>query len=124
MSANFSPNFTGYTQQGMFKWWCQHVLPLVYDDSLSYYEVLCKVTNYLNNAIADVATVETNLDLLHGAYDNLETYVNEFLDNLDVQPNVNAHIDYLLDSDAIGLGLRYNSAQERLDLVLTRGVVI
>lgn len=34
-----------------FKFWCQKVLPLVYEDSLSYYEVLCKVTDYLNDVI-------------------------------------------------------------------------
>ena len=33
------------------KFWCQMVLPLVYDDSLSYYETLCKVTNYINKLI-------------------------------------------------------------------------
>jgi hypothetical protein len=32
-----------------FKFWCQKVLPLVYDDSLSYYELLCKVVSYVNN---------------------------------------------------------------------------
>lgn len=30
-----------------FKFWCQKALPLVYDDSLSYYEVLCKLTKYV-----------------------------------------------------------------------------
>lgn len=34
-----------------FKFWCQKVLPLIYDDSLSYYEVLCKVTAKLNEVI-------------------------------------------------------------------------
>ena len=34
-----------------FKFWCYKVLPLVYDDSLSYYEVLCKVVNYINKLI-------------------------------------------------------------------------
>lgn len=28
--------------------YCQKVLPLVYDNSLSYYEVLCKLTNKIN----------------------------------------------------------------------------
>lgn len=32
-----------------FKFWCQKILPLVYDDSLSYYELLCKVVSYVNN---------------------------------------------------------------------------
>lgn len=31
--------------------WCNKVLPLVYDDSLSYYEVLCKVRDYINALI-------------------------------------------------------------------------
>lgn len=31
--------------------WCQKVLPLVYDDSLSYYELLCKVVGKLNEVI-------------------------------------------------------------------------
>ena len=34
-----------------FKFWCQKILPLVYDDSLSYYEILCKVVNYINDLI-------------------------------------------------------------------------
>ena len=34
-----------------FWFWSQKVLPLVYDDSLSYYEVLCKLTSKLNEVI-------------------------------------------------------------------------
>lgn len=34
-----------------FKAWCHKVLPLVYDDSLSYYEFLCKVMKKLNEVI-------------------------------------------------------------------------
>lgn len=34
-----------------FRFWCQKVLPAVYDDSLSYYELLCKVTETLNKVI-------------------------------------------------------------------------
>ena len=34
-----------------FGFWCQQVLPLVYDESLSYYEVLCKVRDKLNELI-------------------------------------------------------------------------
>lgn len=36
-----------------FKFWCQKILPLVYDDSLSYYEVLCRVVDYINKLIDD-----------------------------------------------------------------------
>ena len=59
--ADFTPelqraNLQGYTGQGAFRFWCQMTLPIVYDDSLSYYELLNKVVLYLNNTISDVAT--------------------------------------------------------------------
>lgn len=31
--------------------YCHKILPLVYDDSLSYYEVLCKLINKINEII-------------------------------------------------------------------------
>lgn len=34
--------------------WCYKVLPLVYDDSLSYYEVLCKMKATLNEVIENI----------------------------------------------------------------------
>ena len=34
-----------------FGFWCQKVLPLVYEEGLSYYEVLCKVRDKLNELI-------------------------------------------------------------------------
>lgn len=33
---------------------CQKILPLVYDDSLSYYENLCKLTSKMNEIIDDI----------------------------------------------------------------------
>lgn len=39
-----------------FQFWCQKVLPAVYDDSLSYYELLCKVVDYLNKVIDELNT--------------------------------------------------------------------
>lgn len=32
-----------------FKFWCHKVLPLVYDDSISYYEFLCKLAKLVND---------------------------------------------------------------------------
>lgn len=36
---------------GNLRFWCQKVLPLVYDNSLSYYELLCKIVDKLNEVI-------------------------------------------------------------------------
>ena len=41
--SNLNPDKGSYTGQGKLKFYCQKVLPLVYDDSLSYYETICKV---------------------------------------------------------------------------------
>lgn len=116
MGANFTPEMLGYTGQGPFRYWCQKVLPLVYDDSLSYLEVLHKVTNYLNNTISDVANMETNIGNLVSAFNNLQNYVNEHIDdvehdveefkeyvtnylaNLDVQDEINNKLDEMVTS--------------------------
>lgn len=63
-----------------FRFWCQKVLPLVYDDSLSYYEVLCKVVEYINNLIeedklieADVAQLQSEMRVVQEWIDNYDT---------------------------------------------------
>ena len=45
-----------------FRFWCQKVIPLVYDNSLSYYEVLCKVVHYLNHVIEDINEIPEYID--------------------------------------------------------------
>lgn len=70
MGVNFVPTLDGYTGQGAFRFWCQKVLPLVYDDSLSYYELLNKVVDYLNNAVEDVS-------VLGSAFTELVEYLND-----------------------------------------------
>lgn len=38
-------------------WRCFKVMPLVYDESLSYYEVLCKLTEKLNDVINQLSKI-------------------------------------------------------------------
>ena len=61
-----------------FKFWCQKVLPLVYDDSLSYYEVLCKVVKYINGLIdTDNALIE-NVEALKSEVNEIQKILNNF----------------------------------------------
>ena len=39
---------------------CQKVLPLVYDNSLSYYEAICKLTDKVNELVDIVNNLEEN----------------------------------------------------------------
>lgn len=61
-----------------FRFWCQKVLPLVYDDSLSYYEVLCKVVDYLNKVIEDDNTFIEELEELETALAEVQDIINNF----------------------------------------------
>ena len=65
------------TDLKQFKFWAQKVLPAVYDDSLSYYEVLCKVVDYLNRVIEVVDTFDTDVSELQSAVAQLQSAVTE-----------------------------------------------
>lgn len=96
MTANFTPTLEDYTNQKPFRFWCQKVLPLVYDDSISYYELLNKVVHYLNNVIKDVSAMGGNINDLLDAFIKLQNYVNYYFDNLDIQSEVNNIIDRMI----------------------------
>lgn len=61
-----------------FRMWCQKVLPLVYDDSLSYYEVLCKVVTYLNNVIEGTNGVIDDVEELRNDLATVQNWINNF----------------------------------------------
>lgn len=67
-----------YNELNHFKFWCQKVLPLVYDDSLSYYEVLCKVVDYINNMIDDEKTVIAQIDELRKELEIVQKRIDNF----------------------------------------------
>ena len=62
---------------GEFRFYCQKVLPLVYDTSLSYYEVLCKIVDYLNKTMETVNDLSDEFDNLKTSFDELKEYVDK-----------------------------------------------
>ena len=91
--ADFTPDMGNYKTLQPFRYWCQKVLPLAYDDSLSYYELLCKVVDYLNKTMEDVDTLHGDVTNLHKAYEELQGYVNNYFSSLDVQEEINNKLD-------------------------------
>lgn len=91
--ADFTPQLGDYKTLQPFRYWCQKVLPLVYDDSLSYYELLCKVVDYLNKTMEDVETLHGDVNSLNTAYEELQSYVNNYFSTLDVQEEINNKLD-------------------------------
>lgn len=99
--ANFTPTLGNYTDLQPFRFWCQKVLPMVYDDSLSYYESLCKVIDYLNKTMEDVDVLEGDVTGLHEAYKKLQEYVNDYFSTLDVQEEINNKLDAMTENGTL-----------------------
>lgn len=61
-----------------FRFWCQKVLPLVYDDSLSYYEVLCKCVDYINKLIEQDTLTISEIDSVKKDLQTVEKWIADF----------------------------------------------
>lgn len=61
-----------------FRFWCYKVLPLVYDDSLSYYEVLCKVVDYINKLIEQDRVFGEEIDKLKADMVTVQSWIDNF----------------------------------------------
>lgn len=61
-----------------FKFWCYKVLPLVYDDSLSYYEILCKMVTYINNLIETDKLQNDEINKLKQEVQEVQNWINNF----------------------------------------------
>jgi len=77
-SARFRPMMLHPHIPHHFNFWCNKVIPLAYDDSLSYYEVLAKVADYLNNMLNDEKMMMINIEELAQAFCELQGFVNDY----------------------------------------------
>lgn len=68
-----------YVNLEKFRFWCFKVLPLVYDDELSYYEVICKCVDYINNLIENDKAISNDVEQLKQEMKQ----VQEWIDNYD-----------------------------------------
>lgn len=64
-----------------FRFWCQKVLPAVYDDSLTYYELLCKVIDKLNELIAKDNEQSEVINLLAEELNELKGLFEQFMES-------------------------------------------
>lgn len=60
---------------------CFKVIPLVYDESLSYYEVLCKLTNLIKemakNVDGNFNSIQNEIEKIYSQIKDLKAYVDE-----------------------------------------------
>lgn len=79
------------------------IVPTVFDDTLTYYEMLTKMCDYLNKLLADVRHVECDICNNQNAvakvqelFNELQTYVNNYFKDLDVQQQINNKLDEMV----------------------------
>lgn len=76
-------------------------VPMVFDNSLSYYEALCALWKYLQD-MADVVNNNATLeDEFIEKVNDLEIYMNTYFDNLDVQEEINNKLDAMAEAGTL-----------------------
>lgn len=110
---------------------CAANIPMVFDDSLSYYEALCalwkwlqtdvidvinnnaavtqlwreELTTFENNVTEEIETFETDIrkdfNDLSDLFDQLHDYVENYFDNLDVQEEINNKLDDMVEDGTL-----------------------
>lgn len=95
MPSNF-PHYSnnGCTLHDLLKirpdgaFWCYKTLPLTYDDSLSYYEVLCKNISLISKAMTDdVQHIEDMINCMTEFIQNMQNHLNQFIDEYNISIN-------------------------------------
>lgn len=77
-----------------FRFWCNKILPLVYDDSLSYYELLAKVVDYLNKVID---TTNANTDYIS----TLAGMITSFIESPELKEIIEAKLDEMAEDGTL-----------------------
>ena len=67
-----------YIDLTKFRFWCFKVLPLVYDDELSYYEVICKCVDYINNLIENDKAISNDVEKLKQEMKKVQEWINNY----------------------------------------------
>lgn len=128
MPAHFNPEFdpadvnTDYGQTGgditvptftadysPFKFWCQKTLPLVFDDSLSYYEVLCKLVTYVNNLLTDLQTATGSIGTFAQQFVVNQQFLNQMAEQLGTNT---AQLETYINGRMEDFSEAYESLQE------------
>lgn len=104
-----------------FAFWCQKVMPAVLDDSLSFYEVLCKLTAKLNDAIETINGHSELITTMQSEIDALQTLTAQHTQQIaDLTKKVQANADNItaINTRTKGLSTKTDSANNWFGLNL------
>lgn len=98
----------GYNMNGghnPFYWYCQKVLPLVFDESLSYYEVLLNLTAKINEVLDEIGSEHEEI------YKYIDEKVNGIIDK------ANAYTDQKIAEEEKKVTELYNEILQMINVI-------
>lgn len=102
--ANFTPKQNEYINMTPFKLAVLKYFPFINTadfDSLTNYGIMCKLGEHLNTIQDNEKFTEENVTNIFNAYNELQNYVNNYFDNLDVQDEINNKLDKMAEDGTI-----------------------
>lgn len=95
-------NFT-YTNLTPFKWFVLENFPFIEADfdALTNWQLFCKLGKEMNKIINSVNASGQQVETLTTAFNNLQNYVNNYFDNLDIQEEVNNKLNMMVEDGTL-----------------------
>lgn len=72
-------------------------IPMVFDDSLSYYEALCNLVHYIQDTVDVVNNNATITEESIALINEMKEYMDHYFDNLNVQDEINTKLDAMAE---------------------------
>ena len=96
-------NNYNYTNLPPFKWFVLQNFPFIEADfdALTNWQLFCKLGKEINKVIAKLNLTGEQVESLTNAFNDLETYVNNYFENLDIQAEVDAKLDDMVESGTL-----------------------
>ena len=98
-----------------FKWFVLENFPFIEADfdALTEWQLFCKLGKEINKIINSENTLGTQMENVTNAFIELQNYVNNYLDNLDVQEEINNKLNEMVEdgtlSEIISIYLNSNA---------------
>ena len=76
-------------------------VPMVFDNSLSYYEAICAMWKYLDETVKVINNNATVTEEYIQLTKDMKSYMDNYFDNLDVQEEINNKLDEMADDGTL-----------------------
>ena len=93
-------NNKDYKAYGPFKLWTIENFPFIEEDfdAITNYQLWCKIVENMKKLIENQTTLEISQKEVINAFNELETYVNNYFENLDIQTEIDNKLDEMAES--------------------------